>query len=112
MNKFTVRPNKSIADIIEVNRNKLPDIDVIITQEEFDNLMPIKVKDLGLSVRASNTLISYGITNIMELVKCSREDILSFDYIGKATAKEIEHNLNLLGLSLPDDRWRHSPAIA
>jgi len=49
MNKFTVRPNKSVADIIEVNRNKLPDIDVTITQEEFNNLMPIKVKDLELS---------------------------------------------------------------
>ena len=60
----------------------------------------LPISELELSVRSSNCLREAGIKTIVDLVKRSEEEMLSFKNFGKKSLNEIKELLAGLGLSL------------
>lgn len=61
------------------------------------------IDDLGLSVRASNTIKSEGIKTIEQLQLCSEFSLLQMHNLGLGTLKEIVDVLRTYGLTLKTD---------
>jgi hypothetical protein len=66
----------------------------------YQQELATKVKDLFLSVRASNVLTNAGITYVGDLVQLTESQLLAFQNCGRKTVRELKEALEELGLPL------------
>lgn len=66
--------------------------------EEVNKNADIDLIDLPLSMRSYNALKRHGYTKVGQLTELTEEDLMAFRNLGKKSLKEIEDNLNKLGL--------------
>lgn len=65
----------------------------------------VSVNSLELSIRSQNVLKTKGISTVGQLVKLTKNDLLRIKNCGRRSAREIENQLNEIGLQLgmPDE---------
>lgn len=71
--------------------------------EGLNKMLDMPIRDLELSVRASNCLESIKMQSIRELVTMNESDLLKVRSFGKTSLREIKRKLEELGLSLGMD---------
>ena len=65
--------------------------------------MQIEVRDMGLSVKATNRLIAKGCDVVADVVALKKDEILNIKMLGKAMRQEIASKLESLGIT--DSDW-------
>ena len=61
--------------------------------------MQIEVRDMGLSIKATNRLIAKGCDIVADVVALKKDDIMNIKMLGKVTRKEIADKLDSMGIS-------------
>jgi len=59
--------------------------------------IPLSTVEIGLSVRTTNCLEERGIFTVHDLLKCTREDLLSISNFGEKTLEEVYKALEGIG---------------
>ena len=65
--------------------------------------MQIEVRDMGLTVKATNRLLAKGCRVVADVVALKRDDILNIKMLGTITRKEIADKLKNMGIT--DSDW-------
>ena len=65
--------------------------------------MQIEVRDMGLTVKATNRLLAKGCRVVADVVALKKEDILNIKMLGTITRKEIADKLKIMGIT--DSDW-------
>jgi DNA-directed RNA polymerase alpha subunit len=71
-----------------------------ISEMKGKNITSLDIGNLDLSLRPYTCLKQAKIETVADLLKYSREELLSFKNFGKRSLDEVENNLNQLGLKL------------
>jgi DNA-directed RNA polymerase subunit alpha len=66
--------------------------------------LDMSTAEMGLTVRTTNCLEERGIFTVQDLLKCSREDLLSISNFGEKTLEEVYLALEKLGFFRPARR--------
>ena len=73
----------------------------LITADEqsrsLNERLDMSTAEIGLSVRTTNCLEERGIFTVQDLLKCTREDLLSISNFGEKTLEEVYMALESIG---------------
>jgi len=90
-----MRPTRCSARLSVVSRAICRDMTT-----DGDDVLAAPLSVLGLSLRATNTLLNNGLSTIGDLVAKTEVEIWRLHYLGPATLVEIKIKLSALGLAL------------
>ena len=76
-------------------RIPMPNVDN--TAESLQEKLEMSTAEIGLSVRTTNCLEERGIFTVEDLLKCSREYLLSISNFGEKTLEEVYKALEGIG---------------
>jgi DNA-directed RNA polymerase subunit alpha len=76
-------------------RIPMPNVDN--TAESLQEKLEMSTAEIGLSVRTTNCLEERGIFTVEDLLKCSREYLLSISNFGEKTLEEVYKALEGVG---------------
>ena len=80
-------------------------IPLIRSEEQSRSLkqrLEMSTAEIGLSVRTTNCLEERGIFTVEDLLKCTREDLLSISNFGEKTLEEVYMALEGVGFHRPN----------
>ena len=76
---------------------RVPINKALLKEIELEKKLQMSTSELGLPVRTTNCLDELGVTTIGELLKCTREELLSVPNFGEKTLEEVYKALEKLG---------------
>ncbi len=74
-----------------------------IWKKEAADKMKMRVRDIGLSVKATIRLIAKGCDTLKDVISMSKEEIDNINQLGKVTIQEIKTKLESMGIT--DSDW-------
>ena len=88
---------KQIGELQKENKNLRNG--VVTTPKKNNALLAMRIKNSDLSVRAINTMYSFGLDTIGDLTLIRKEDLMKMRNMGKKTIAEIEEFMSINNLS-------------
>lgn len=97
--------NQFLALLGEISNDVPEEVEVVVeesvkVEEKTEDVLKMKIEDLGVGSRTINSLTSAKIKTVAGLVKKSRESLLEIDGMGNKGVDEIVSALEKLGLEL------------
>ena len=81
--------------------------------KDLADKLEMSTAEIGLTVRTTNCLEERGIFTVEDLLKCTREDLLSISNFGEKTLEEVYKSLEDIGfrrnLSEPESDFQNRP---
>ena len=65
--------------------------------KDIADKLEMSTAEIGLTVRTTNCLEERGIFTVNDLLRCTREDLLSISNFGEKTLEEVYHSLEGIG---------------
>ena len=66
--------------------------------QDLEEKLEMSTAEIGLSVRTTNCLEEKGIFTVLDLLNCTREDLLGISNFGEKTLEEVYKALEGIGL--------------
>ena len=67
--------------------------------QDLADKLDMSTAEIGLTVRTTNCLEERGIFTVEDLLKCTREDLLSISNFGEKTLEEVYSSLEAIGFA-------------
>jgi len=83
-----------------------------LATQDMQQRLEMSTAEIGLAVRTTNCLEDRGIFTVDDLLRCTREDLLSIPNFGDKTLEEVYRALEAIGFhrtSAPRDRAPRAP---
>ena len=68
-----------------------------------DKVLEMTIEELDLSVRSFNCLKRANINTVEDLISKTQEEMMKVRNLGRKSLEEVEHKLEMMGLSLARD---------
>lgn len=89
---------------MSVTRHRLPAAGT--REKDISDKLEMSTAEIGLSVRTTNCLEERGIFTVDDLLRCTRDDLLSISNFGEKTLEEVYKALEGIGFH----RYEKSPS--
>jgi len=76
---------------------RIPLNKAVLEEVDLEKRLQLSTSEMGLPVRTTNCFDELGVSTIGDLLKCSREELLSVPNFGEKTLEEVYKALEKLG---------------
>ncbi len=80
-----------------MSRTRIPLTAMRSSQDDMAERLDMSTAEIGLSVRTTNCLEERGVFTVHDLLKCTRDDLLSISNFGEKTLEEVYKSLESIG---------------